>query len=799
MFRHARFRRHALSVAILASFSPLTHAGSAAGDAQLKEVVVDGATVSGGLPTNLPANSAGYSAKELYEQVNVINTEDIVKYSPDTMTRKRYIGDRNAIIETRTASATSSARSLVYADGMLLSNLLGNSYSYPPRWSSVSPEEIQRVDFFFGPYSAEYPGNSIGTTVFMTTRMPEKFEGDVKVQGFSENFDQYKTHDTYTGSNLNALLGSRVGDLSWLAGFNHLHSHGHPMSFSQVSGTKDPYGRSCATIGAGCTGATPVVTGAVTDTGPFGASRTLIGATSIDTTTQDSFKIKLAYDITPTLRALYVLGFWQNDSYNGIQSYISDASGNPVSKTASGFVKLNGTNYYLGSLFSENKWAQEHWMNALSLKSNTRSAWDWEAVATSYRISKDQQLSSSPGGVVGPGVGLARSEYFGQLTKNPYGDGWETLDLKGYWRPGGAPGKSAHEVTMGYHFDRYQLDTKSYYTTTVNDTSWQSSTNQLQLASASTGRTQTQALFVQDAWKFEPSWRLIAGGRYEQWQAENGSNTKLTTSGTTTALASTVYADRRENYFSPKLALEHDFGSAWLLRGAIGKAYRMPTVTELFQALTSGNSIIANNPALKPENATTAEVTAERDVGDGLLRVSLFQENMKDALFSQTTVVSGVNMTAIQNIDKVRTRGVTLAYQRTDVGIRGLDMTGSVTYAKAQTLENAANRSYEGKVYPGVPDWRATLVTTYRPDDRASYSVGIRYAGYQANAADNSDINQSVYGANSAFLVADVRATYKIDKNLKAALGIDNLNNERYYLYHPMPQRTIHAEVKYDF
>lgn len=799
MVRPARFKRHALSAAFLASLSPMIYAGSASGETQLSEIVVDGAKTSGGLPANLPANSAGYSAKELYEQVNVINTEDIVKYSPDTMTRKRYIGDRNAIIETRTASATASARSLVYADGILLSNLLGNSYAYPPRWNIVSPEEIQRVDFFFGPHSAEYPGNSVGTTVFMTTRMPDKFEGDVKAQAFSENFSQYGTRDTFTGSNLNALVGSKAGDLSWLAGFNHLYSHGHPMSFAQVSGTKDPYGRTCAVIGVACTGVTPVVTGAVSDTDPSGAARTFIGATSIDTTSQDSFKIKLAYDFTPTLRAQYVLGLWQNDSYNRIQSYISDAGGNLVSNTASEFIKLNGTNYYLGSLFSENKWAQEHWMNALTLKSNTRSSWDWEAVASTYKIARDEQRASNPGGYVGPGAALARTEYFGQLTKNPYGDGWQTLDLKGYWRPGGVPGKSEHEVSMGYHFDRYKLDTRSYYTTTANDSSWQTSNNQLQLSAASTGQTQTQALFVQESWKFKPNWRLIAGGRYELWQASNGSNTKLTTSGTTTALASTSYVDRRENYFSPKLAIEHDFGSAWLLRGSLGKAYRMPTVTELFQALTSGNTIISNNPALKAENDTTTEVTAERDVGEGLLRLSVFQESMRDALYSQTTVVSGITTTAIQNIDKVRTRGATLAYQKTDVGIRGLDVTGSVTYAKARTLENSANRAYEGKVYPGVPDWRATLVTTYRPDDRVSYALGVRYAGYQAYLPDNTDINQNLYGANSRFLVADVRATYKLDKQLRAAVGIDNLNNEHYYLYHPMPQRTIHAEIKYDF
>ncbi|MDD5250188.1 MAG: TonB-dependent receptor, partial [Rhodocyclaceae bacterium] len=599
--RHAR-RRSALAIVVLAAAMPAAHAGSAAGETQLGEVVVG--SDAGGLPANLPANSAGYSAKELYEQVNVINTEDIVKYSPDTMTRKRYIGDRNAIIETRTASATASARSLVYADGILLSNLLGNSYNYPPRWSMVSPEEIQRVDFFFGPYAAAYPGNSVGTTVLMTTRLPEKFEGDVKVQGFTERFSQYATHDSYTGSNVDALIGSHAGDWSWLAGFDHLHSHGHPMTFAQASGTKDPYNRSCAAIGAACTGATPTVTGAVADTDPTGAARTFIGAQSIDATAQDNFKFKLGYDVTPTLRALYTLGLWQNSTYNGVQSYLSDSAGNAVSKTTSGFVNLNGTSYYLGSLFSENTWAQEHWMHALSLKSDTRSAWDWQLTASLYRIARDEQHVSNPGGYVGPGNGLARTEYFGQVNRNPYGDGWQTFDLKGDWRPGGAPGKGAHEVSFGYHYDKYALDTKSFYTTTANDASWQTANGELQLASASTGQTQTQALFAQDAWKFARDWRAILGGRFEQWQATHGSNAKLTTSGTTTALATASYPNRTENFFSPKLALEHNVADDWLLRGTVGRAYRMPTVTELFQALTSGNTVITGNPALKPENAT---------------------------------------------------------------------------------------------------------------------------------------------------------------------------------------------------
>jgi iron complex outermembrane receptor protein len=41
----------------------------------------------------------------------------------------------------------------VYADGILLSNLLGNGAFFTPRWALVTPEEIERVDVLYGPFS----------------------------------------------------------------------------------------------------------------------------------------------------------------------------------------------------------------------------------------------------------------------------------------------------------------------------------------------------------------------------------------------------------------------------------------------------------------------------------------------------------------------------------------------------------------------------------------------------------------------------------------------------------------------
>jgi iron complex outermembrane receptor protein len=38
---------------------------------------------------------------------------------------------------------------------------------------------------------------------------------------------------------------------------------------------------------------------------------------------------------------------------------------------------------------------------------------------------------------------------------------------------------------------------------------------------------------------------------------------------------------------------------------------------------------------------------------------------------------------------------------------------------------------------------------------------------------------------------------YRINTQLSASLGVDNLTNEKYFLYHPFPQRTYVASIKY--
>src|SRR5258705_3013815 len=61
---------------------------------------------------------------------NIVDTEDALKYAPNLMVRKRFTGDRNSVFAGRDFNELQSAHGLVYADGLLLSNLLGSSYAH---------------------------------------------------------------------------------------------------------------------------------------------------------------------------------------------------------------------------------------------------------------------------------------------------------------------------------------------------------------------------------------------------------------------------------------------------------------------------------------------------------------------------------------------------------------------------------------------------------------------------------------------------------------------------------------------
>lgn len=712
----------------------------------------------------VPSVVESVSAQQIRETINATTSAQTIKYLPSLQIRERYIGDRNSIIASRTAGSLSSAQTLLYADGVLLSNLLGNSFAFPPRWGLVSPDEIDQVDVMYGPYSALYAGNSMGGVVNITTRMPERFEAHASAQAFQQNFKLYGSDEHLRGNHLSAYVGNRINDFSFWLGADHLENEGQPMDFV----VRDAPG------GAGTT----AVTGAFRDKGERRQDRTVFGAVSMDKTVQDNAKLKLAYDITPQLRAAYTLGVWQMDSKSDVESYIRDAAGNPVYNSP---VNFGGTNFNLSG-FNPGESEALHIMQALDIRSDTKGLFDWQLSFSDYDYSKDRNSAAS-------GQFNSGNPYINRAGRivDMAGTGWQVFDARGTWRP------ANHVVDVGYHVDQYALRSDTFSTL-----DWQTANKDLVTAGAK-GNTRIQAIYLQDKWKLNPQWALTTGGRLEHWQAFDGRNQAMVGGG----LQTSNYDDKSETKFSPKLGLSFEPVPEWGFTAAFGQAYRFPTVSELYQSITSGATLVQNNPDLKPEKVYSGELTAERRFNTGLVRATLFHENKYDALILQTISTgvdcAGLNCTFIQNVEHIRTQGIELATQWQDVVLHGLDVMASLTLTDAKILKNEGDPATEGNKAVRIPTSMAKAVITYHHGSQWTHSLGMRYSGRQYNNLDNSDINENTYIAASKFFFVDVRSTYRFADRWTASLGIDNLNNDKAYVRHPYPQRTAFVQLKFDY
>jgi iron complex outermembrane receptor protein len=736
-----------------------------------EDEAVTGRTVSGLVVqarpgrTDQPLSIQTIEADQIAATVNATTVEDALKYLPAIFVRRRHIGDTQAPITTRTSGVGASARSLIYADGVLLSALIGNNNANAsPRWGMVAPEEIDRIEVMYGPFSAAYAGNAIGAVVNITTRRPQSFEAQAKVSAGAQHFRQYATKDDYPVHEASASLGDRRGALSWRLSGNHLETRGQPLSYVTAV-------RPATASAAGMP-----VTGAFDDRNRTGAAIAVLGAGGLERQTQDNAKLKLEWEVTPKLSAAYLAGYFGNRTDAHVESYLRDAAGQPV---YSGAVNIGGFAYTVApSAFAGNMYRldERHWMQALSLTGRPTATLHWEAIATLYDYGHDVQRTPSaalPGALTG-----------GAGTILDLGDtGWRTVDAHAVWAPAGA-----HSLRLGLHHDRYELGSERF-----NTTDWISG-GRGALAAASRGKTETAAVFLEDAIRLSPGIGLTLGVRQERWRAFDGLNYSLAPA--LNVAQPKLGADRT----SPKAVLAWTPNADWKLSASVGQAYRFPTVGELYQAVTVGQELKTPNPDLKPEKALSTELSVSRAWPRGQVRLSVFTEDIEGALVSQTAALTPGSTTLVafvQNVDKVRSRGVEAEAQARDVLFKGLDLTGSVTWVEAETRRDAAFPAAVGKRTPQVPRLRWTAVATWRASERLTLTTAARYASRPFGTLDNSDIVGHTYQGFEGYFVVDARASYRIDDHWSAAIGVDNLNNRDDFVFHPFPQRSALAELRY--
>ena len=699
--------------------------------------------------------TASVTVTHAKETINLVDPEDAVKYLPSLFIRKRNYGDTQATMATRVWGVSSSARSLVFADGVPISALVANNNTIGgPRWGLVSPEEIARIDVMYGPYSAAYAGNSMGAVMEITTRQPQSLEGSIEQTHALQRFSLYGTSRTFGTAQTNATLGDRFGKFSfWLSG-NYQDSHAQPLLY--VTSSTIPNGTN----------------GAFAEENKLGAPANVLGATGLLHTGMTNGKLKLSYDLTPGVHAAYTLGYWHNDGRSGVNTYL-ESSGRPTFAGQAGFA----TGFY--------DLEQRQFAQSLSLRTDTRRDWDADVVAAWYRFDKDQQRF--PVTASTSDTSFANAGRVAVLD----GTGWSSIDLKGAWHRGG--GSATHTVAFGAHQDDYHLLNPTYSTSDWRNGSFGN------VFTEGDGKTRTQALWAQDTWAITPVLRFIVGGRYEWWRAYDGFNVNGGTQ--------VVQPEVRSARFSPKAIVDWGMSAEWRLTASVAKAYRFATAAELYQLVSTGATFTSPDPHLAPDNDLSAELRMTRYFERGSAQLALFQDDVHDAIISQFLPLVPGSTTLysyLANVDHVRARGVEATIGTTDLFVRGFDVSASATYLDARTLAlsgrasaTAPEGSAIGKFLPNIPRWRASFLGSYQPVTPLTLSLAGRYSDKMYTTLDNADVHPNTYQGFSEWFVMDARANYRVNEHWSAAVGVDNLLDRKYFLFHPFPQRTLVLSARF--
>ena len=717
------------------------------------DVVVRGRAPS---PAQTPASAVSTDAERIGRTVNALTTEDTLKYLPSLVVRQRHPGDTQATLATRTAGVGASARSLVYADGALLSALIANNNTIgSPRWGLVSPQEIARIDVLYGPFAAAYSGNSIGAVVAITTRPPERLEASVSAGVSAGRFARYGERLATPATRIGATLGDRIGPLALFASLDRLDGDAAPLTYVTAAATT-AIGRPAA--------------GGVDALARTGAAVRVLGSGGAEHNRETRAKLKASLDIAPGVRLAWTGAMFANDTSAQARSFVTDAAtGLPAD---GGTYRLDGRSYALSqTALSAGRYRlrERHWSHALSA-TGTGDRLDWQVIGTRYRYGDDTQRTPT-----GP-LSAAAAGGAGTVLRLE-GTGWDTLDGRLAYVAGD------HRLAVGAHHDRYRLNSRRFLTA-----DWLSGSDGA-LDLLSQGRTRTTALWAEDGWQAAAPLKLTLGARYEWWRADEGANVSRAPA------VSAVQPALDAAAFSPKGTLAYGDG-AWSVRLSAGQAWRFPTVAELYQVVTTPVAAIPN-PNLRPERARSIEVAIERRDARGLLRLALFGEGVRDALLAQSAALPGTTAVAsyVQNVGRTRARGVEAVADLTDVRPR-LDLQASATFTDATTRSDPAFPAAIGKRLPQVPRWRATAVVTWRPFAGLSLTAAGRFATRGFATLDNGDPVSNTYQGFGGYALADLRARWQVGR-YAFAIGADNIGNDRYFLFHPFPERTVHADVSW--
>jgi outer membrane receptor protein involved in Fe transport len=238
-----------------------------------------------------------------------------------------------------------------------------------------------------------------------------------------------------------------------------------------------------------------------------------------------------------------------------------------------------------------------------------------------------------------------------------------------------------------------------------------------------------------------------------------------------------VRGDRWESaqslsFFSPRASLTWRANDLTSFQFAVSRAYRTPTLNELYRGFRVGNIQTNANSLLEPERLTSVEGGVLFGHGRASARVTGFYNVLNEAISNVTLSTTPALITRErQNTDEVKSSGVEVEGDLRPHPRITLSLFGAFT--SAHFAETPAQPVLEGNRIPQVPTYHIGAGVIAETPRVGTLSMQARFVGDQFE----DDLNQLTL---ENYVVVDVSATRPVTKGLQFFLGVENLFDVEY-------------------
>lgn len=288
------------------------------------------------------------------------------------------------------------------------------------------------------------------------------------------------------------------------------------------------------------------------------------------------------------------------------------------------------------------------------------------------------------------------------------------------------------------------------------------------------GRERDLGLFAEDIFRITDRLFVTAGLRMDRWRNYDARATTQPLRPLGQPSTVNQFPDRTETALSPQLSVLYKPTERVALSAAAYRAFRAPTLNELYRSFRVGDVLTLANAELRAERLTGGEMGAS---------IASFKNrlNLRGTFFWTETVrpVANVTLSATpslitrqrQNLGRTRSRGLELeAEARLD---ERWNITGGYLFSDATVVRFPAEAALEGLLLPQIARHQLTFQIRYANPSLITAGLQGRINGAQF------DDDQNRFRLDRYFSI-DALASRRIAHNLDLFAAAENLFNQRY-------------------